>query len=260
MLNPEPYTLNPKIKAVLFDLGETLFTFGRVNTGEFFDAGAHLTYEYLKRIGQPVPGFARYRWENLFCIRLRYLWSNISGVDFDSTQLLIRIGRRLGYKLSEQQWQEIAWLWYEPLSEHAAVEPDIRRTLTKLRDMGLKLGIVSNTFLNQTSLDRHLEMFGMLEFFPLRMYSYETSWRKPNVKIFNEAAARLEIPPQNIMFVGDRIDTDIRGALRAGMIPVLKSAYTNAGKIPPEKVRRIEHLSELISLVGSKDGDSHRAA
>jgi len=240
-----------KIKAILFDLGETLINFGEVDISAVFKEGARCSYEFLKQTGQEVCGFQRYYLRNLFLIRTVYVWSCLIGRDFDSLELLKKIGLRRGYKLTEQQWQQFAWLWYEPLSRIATVEPDIRDTLTRLRDRGLKLGIVSNTFLTQSSLDRHLKEFGMIEFFPLRMYSQETAWRKPNVKIFNEAAGRLGIEPQNIMFVGDRLDTDIKGALKAGMIPILKSACTNTGKKVPPGVRKIILLSELPSLIQS---------
>ncbi|MDO8302204.1 MAG: HAD family hydrolase [Sedimentisphaerales bacterium] len=249
----------PLIKAILFDLGETLINFGKVNTAALFKESARLSYEFLKQAGQPVCGFQRYYFRNVFALRVMYAWSYITGRDFDSLDLLRKIGIKRGYKLSHQQWQQFAWRWYEPLSRMATVEPDIRDTLTKLRDAGLKLGIVSNTFVTDSSLDRHLEQFGMLEFFPLRIYSYMQSRRKPNVKIFNEAARQLGLDPQEIMFVGDRLDTDIKGALNAGMTPILKTAYTNDGKNVPPAIRKINLLFELPSLV-QKINSSNRTA
>jgi putative hydrolase of the HAD superfamily len=238
-----------QVKAVLFDLGETLINFGKVDTVAFFKEGARCSYDFLKQSGQPVPGFRRYHWRNIFAIRVMYCLSYLTGKDFDSLDLLRNIGIKRGYKLSEEQWQQFAWCWYEPLSKLATTEPDIRETLAKLRDAGLKLGIVSNTFLTQRSLDRHLKEVGILDFFPLRMYSHETPWRKPNVKIFNEAARRLALDPSEIMFVGDRLDNDIKGAQKAGMIPILKAAYTNKNKQAPPTIRKINLLSELPSLV-----------
>lgn len=241
--------IDQKAKAILFDLGETLINFGKVNTAALFKDGARCSYEFLKQSGQNVCGFRRYYWRNIVAIRTMYIWSYIVGRDFDSLSLLRAIGTKRGYKLSEELWQQFAWCWYEPLAKIATAEPDIRETLAKLRNAGLKLGIVSNTFLTQSSLDRHLEEFGILEFFPLRMYSHEILWRKPNVKIFNEAARRLGLDPSEIMFVGDRLDTDIKGARKAGMIPILKTAYTNEGKETPPDIRKIDLLSELPLLV-----------
>jgi HAD superfamily hydrolase (TIGR01662 family) len=234
-----------KIQAILFDLGETLITVGRVDTRTLLKESARLSYEFLKNADQPVRGFQRYYLRNIFALRVMYVWSYITGRDFDSLGLLRSIGLRRGYKLTDEQWQQFAWCWYEPLRKLAIVEPDIRDTLSKLRDMGLKLGIVSNTFGPGASLDRHLQELGLLEFFPLRIYSYTQARRKPDIGIFREAARQIGIEPHKILFVGDRIDTDINGALKAGMKPILKSAYTNKDKPTPPGVRKIDLISEL---------------
>ena len=134
-----------KIQAILFDLGETLITVGRVDTRTLLKESARLSYEFLKNADQPVRGFQRYYLRNIFALRVMYVWSYITGRDFDSLGLLRSIGLRGGYKLTDEQWQQFAWCWYEPFRKMAIVEPDIRDTLLKLRDMGLKLGIVSNT-------------------------------------------------------------------------------------------------------------------
>ncbi len=115
--------------------------------------------------------------------------------------------------------------------------------------MGLKLGILSNTFVNAHSLEKHLKQLGILDFFTVRMYSYEFDFRKPDARIFKIAAERIGEAAENIMYVGDRIDKDIIPALKIGFKPVLKAAYTNAGKTPPNGAFKITHLSELPALI-----------
>jgi len=81
------------------------------------------------------------------------------------------------------------------------------------------------------------------------MYSYEFDFRKPDARIFKIAAKRIGEAAENIMYVGDRIDKDIRPALKIGFKPVLKAAYTNAGKTPPDGAWKITHISELPILI-----------
>jgi FMN phosphatase YigB (HAD superfamily) len=116
-------------------------------------------------------------------------------------------------------------------------------------DLGLKLGIVSNTFVTASSLDRHLEQYGILDFFPVRLYSYELDFRKPDARIFKAAAEKIGEKAENILFVGDRINKDIKPAAKAGMRAVLKAAYTNVGRELPKGVRKINKLSELPALI-----------
>jgi HAD superfamily hydrolase (TIGR01509 family) len=236
-----------KIKAVFFDLGETLLVFGQVNTAALFRQSAKVSYEFLKNLGQPIGPFKNYCRKNLLNLRIRYWLSNIFKKDFDALELLKKVNRRL--RLSEPQWQDLAWLWYEPLSRAAKVESDIINTLTALKNLGLDLGILSNTFIHSSSLEKQLQQLNILNFFTVRLYSYQFKFRKPDVRIFKTAAERIGQPPQNVIFVGDRISTDIKPALKAGMQAVLKITPTNHSKKVPKNAFRINRLSELPQLI-----------
>jgi HAD superfamily hydrolase (TIGR01549 family) len=238
-----------EIKAVLFDLGETLLDFGKLKTTRLFRQGARLSYDFLKSCGQPVGSFEYYCWSNLIALRFRHLISNITKNDINSSALLRGIGTRKGIKLDAQQWRHFAWLWYEPLSKIGTTDPKIKETLIALKKMGLKLGIVSNTFVNAHSLEKHLEQLDLLDFFTVRMYSYEFDFRKPDARIFKIAAERIGEAAENILYVGDRIDMDIKPALKVGMKTVLKAAYTNAGKTPPDGAWKVTRISELPALI-----------
>jgi putative hydrolase of the HAD superfamily len=238
-----------KIKAVLFDLGETLLDFGKVNPGEIFRQGAGLSYDFLKNSGQPVGNFKYYCLWNMAALYFRRIVSNITRNDFNSLALLRWAGMKKGIHLDGQQWRQFAWLWYEPLRKLATVEPDIQETLSNLKNSGLKLGIVSNTFVNSVSLEKHMEQVGILDFFEPRLYSYQFDFRKPDARIFRLAAERVGENTENILFVGDRIDKDIKPALKVGMHAVMKTAYTNAGKKIPDGAWKINHISELPDLI-----------
>jgi HAD superfamily hydrolase (TIGR01549 family) len=239
-----------KIQGVLFDLGETLLNFGEVDTLGLFKVSGRLSWDYLERNGQNARGFKRYLWGNLLNLQVRIVLSSIFGNDFDSLEVLRWLGKKRGYQLSDEQWLDINDLWYEPLKRLAETEPDIKETLGNLRDAGLKLGIISNTFVNGYSLDKHLTETGLLEFFEHRIYSYQYSFRKPNTRIFRAGAEMIGLAPENIMYVGDRIDKDVKGSSNAGMMPVLKRAYTSEDKNPGGGVLIIDKISELPGLIG----------
>ncbi|MHC4396209.1 MAG: HAD family hydrolase [Planctomycetota bacterium] len=238
-----------KIKAVLFDLGETLVNFGKVSRLRVFRQGARGSYDFLKSCGQPVGNFEYYCWKNLILLHICRWFSYITGNDFDALELLSRVGARNGIELDEQQWEHFTWLWYEPLSRVGKVEPDIVETLTALKELGLKLGIVSNTFVHGSSLEKHLEQLGILDFFAVRVYSYQFDFRKPDARIFIKAVDKIDERLPNTLFVGDRINKDIKPALMLDMPAVLKDAYTNASRKVPKGVWKINKLAELPALI-----------
>jgi len=248
-----------EIKAVLFDLGDTLLDFGKIHKTRMVLRGARSSHDYLRQLGQPVGSFAGYFLRYLVRLRIRYYLSEYRGQDFDSLALLQEAGRQDGLTCSREQWEEVIWHWYEPLSQLAEVERDLKEALAGLLAMGLKLGIVSNTFVNRAALERHLEQLGLRDFFSLRLYSYELGLRKPDLRIFRTAAEQIEEAPENILFVGDRIDKDIRPALTCGMKAALKDAYTNAGKDTPAGAWKIHRISELIGLIQQTNATTTQA-
>jgi HAD superfamily hydrolase (TIGR01549 family) len=238
-----------KIQAVLFDIGETLLNFGKVDVIALFKQGGKQAHEFLVKLGQPAESLHTFLFKHLLMIRIFRVWSYLTGKDFDSLALLKKMEQKRGVKLSEKQWEEFGWCWYEPLSKIAQAEPDIKQTLGKLKQAGIKLGILSNTFINAVTLERHLAQFDILEFFSVRLYSYQFKFRKPDSRIFIEAAKKMNCEPCNVLFVGDRLDLDIAGAAKANMPVVIKRAYTNINKDIPQNVIKIERLAELPGIV-----------
>jgi putative hydrolase of the HAD superfamily len=243
--NPE----KGKVRAVLFDLGDTLLNYGRLNPYEPFVQAARQTYAYLKSLGQPVAWFPWYAFRSMLMVRWRVLWSSITKKDFDSLRLLKRAGKHAGYKMTEEQYRELVWLWYEPLSRQVHTEPNLRETLAELQRRGIKMGIVSNTFVNACALNRDVAQRNLMEFFEFIYYSYEFPRRKPHQEMYRAAVETLGVKPEEVVFVGDRLDTDVKGAMQAGMHAILKDASANAGKQTPRGVVRIKAIAGLPQAI-----------
>jgi HAD superfamily hydrolase (TIGR01549 family) len=242
------------VQAILFDLGQTLLEFGKLCNNALFAVSAQNSYQWLREHSQPLPGFLRYKAKHILGLYLHVGQSWLTGDDFNSFELLKGYGKRYGFTLNEEQYRELSWIWYEPLSKQAYMESELLQTLDMLRSMGLKLGIVSNTFVHRETLGRHLKQVGLDEFFPVQLYSYEFPWRKPDVRIFQEASKQIGIAPGKTLFVGDRVDTDVNGALAAGMIPVFKRMAINRNLQVPAGAITINKLAELPRVVKTMSG------
>ncbi len=238
-----------QVEAILFDLGQTLLEFGRLRTGRLFALSAQSSYQWLKANQQPVPPFWRYRLKHFLGLYVHLLRSWITGDDFDSLELLKAYGKRYRFTLTDEQYKELNWVWYEPLSREAFTEPGLIETLTRLKAMGLKMGILSNTFVNKDSLQRHLAQVGIKDFFPVQLYTCDYPFRKPDPRIFHVAAEQIAAAPAKTLFIGDRLDTDVKGATAAGMIPVFKRIPANRHKKIPAGLLEIKAIADLPALV-----------
>lgn len=238
-----------RIEAVLFDLGETLLKFGRLDRDKLFSEAIQRSYGYLKEQSQPVGSLWAYRLFFLWGIRYHVFKSWITGNDFNSLQLLKDYGCKKGFTLSEAQWEEFNWKWYQGLADLGGVVDGTVDVLEKLGHMGLKLGMLSNTFIHKSSLEHHMQQEGLMDYLPVRLYTYDYPWRKPDVRIFKEAARAIGVDCEKIIYVGDRIDNDVVGAKKAGMLPILIKAYTNEDKTIPGDVAYIENITELPEMI-----------
>jgi putative hydrolase of the HAD superfamily len=98
------------------------------------------------------------------------------------------------------------------------LRPEVDGLLRRLRDRGLKLGIVANQ--PQIARER-LERAGIGDLFAYQGLSSLTGFSKPDPRAFQAAAEALGMAPPDCIMVGDRIDNDIAPAKALGMAAIL---------------------------------------
>ena len=143
-------------------------------------------------------------------------------------------------------------------------------TLEGLRVRVKKIGLISNTGRVPGSALRELiGRHGILQFFDATIFSDEVGYRKPDKRIFHEAAKRLNLDESNGIHIGDNPETDVWGAKRAGMRAVLfaydlpegfnkmpdsTTTLSRTRHIPDSDINpdgRISTLAEAIQFVDS---------
>jgi putative hydrolase of the HAD superfamily len=111
-------------------------------------------------------------------------------------------------------------------AEHAAWAPARKvgsmseALLDALHDRGLKTGLVSNAWDPRWLLERDVEEMGLLARLDAIVFSSEVGVRKPRPEIFYRVLDELGVEPERSVFVGDRLEADIKGAADLGMTTV----------------------------------------
>ena len=133
---------------------------------------------------------------------------------------------------------------------HTFTDPEASEVLGRLRERGIRIGVLSNTMWPR---DWHEEVFrrdGILGLIDGAVYSSEIEWAKPHPEAFRAAMRAIGVSnPATCVFVGDRPYDDVHGAKSVGMRAVLiphssVPAYDDA---KPDAV--IQRLSELPSVI-----------
>lgn len=97
--------------------------------------------------------------------------------------------------------------------------PETIQALEMLKSKGIKIAIVSNTFTQ--SVDGLLEKFGMAKFFDAVCFSCDVGSLKTDPGLIQAALDKLGVKKEETVMVGDSLETDIAGAEKAGVTPVL---------------------------------------
>jgi HAD superfamily hydrolase (TIGR01662 family) len=113
---------------------------------------------------------------------------------------------------------------------------DTLPTLRRLRDRGVKIGLVSNSARDVRGFAVHhgLDIDAGIS-------SFHHGKTKPHTSIFRAVLELLEVEPHEALMVGDSVDDDIEGARATGMRAVLLDRLG----LRPDFAPRIDSLAEL---------------
>lgn len=143
--------------------------------------------------------------------------------------------------------------FFAPEEANYSIIVGIPETLTKLKALGLKLGVVSNATCGRL-LRRSLERFRLAAHFDCVVVSAEQDRRKPAPEAFAPALEALGAEPGQTAMVGDRRDKDIAGANLAGMRSVLVDFFGDekqADEGPPWPDAVVRHPEALVGILES---------
>ena len=118
--------------------------------------------------------------------------------------------------------------------------PDTKPVLRRLRDRGLRLGVVSNF---DARLRRVLEGLDLAPAFEAVVFSSECGAAKPDRRIFEAALRALRSPAAAALHVGDSERLDRRAAADAGLAAV---RLDRGGVASAEVVTRLDQIFERI--------------
>jgi len=207
------------IKAVLFDLDNTLIDFMLMKRKSCEAAVSAMIAAGLKAPKKKIL-------EILFELYDKY------GIEYKKIfqELLKKLTGRIDYRIVSEG--VVAYRRAKML--YVKAYPNTRSTLLKLREMGIKLGIVSDAP-SVNAWIRLVEM-GIQDFFDVVITLYDTGKTKPSPIPFKKALEKIKTRPEETLFVGDWIEKDIEGAKALGM----KTAFAKYGAVMLEKNGKIK--------------------
>lgn len=182
-----------KLRAVGFDIDGTLYPEGRANRRSVVFVISHI---------RVISAFSRAR------RRMR-----ADGADDGASELRLfaeELGRDVDTAKSIRDG--IMYRGWEGCFRGMRIYPNVRKSLLLLKAAGLKLAVLSDF-----PVGRKLEYFGLADIFDAALGFPDSGRLKPNPEPFLNMAEILGVDPGEILYVGNKLAYDVRGAENAGM-------------------------------------------
>jgi len=124
-----------------------------------------------------------------------------------------------------------------------SVRERTHESLGRLRDAGLRLGIVSNS---DGRVEQALAEAGLREYFDVVIDSSLAGIEKPDPAIFLAALDALGVRPEDALYVGDLYEVDVVGAQAAGIEAVLLAPPGSRADRPCRTAASIPELVDAL--------------
>ena len=185
------------IKAVIFDMFETLVTLftGRTYFSEHIAADLNQPIEAFRKCWHETEKdrtLGKYSMEEGLALTLK----NLGAYSAANVELICRKRREALGDTFKAIPAESLWL------------------LKTLREKGLKVGLITNTFSDERDMILASPLYPL---FDAAMISYEQGLLKPDPEIYRRAMQALNVAPEECLYVGDGGSHELQVARSLGM-------------------------------------------
>jgi len=135
------------------------------------------------------------------------------------------------------------------LNDPPSLKKGVKETLEEL-SLNYKIGLISNTGITPGRIiNKVFQEYDVFKFFNVQIYSDEIGFYKPHPILFKTALRELKSSPQNSIHIGDKLETDIKGAKDFNMFTIwFNDSYSpNSELIQPDY--EIHDISEVIQII-----------
>ncbi|MGI6104982.1 MAG: HAD family hydrolase [Raoultibacter sp.] len=229
------------IKAIFFDVGSTLIDANPDIDGVFYEKARARGHQIDSQTVSAHLDTVNRFYEKEY-LKDGDFWCSPEG----SVEMYLEMYRYLAHLVGLEQdadgiAQDVHDAYLKP--EYWKVYSDVPGCLKALKKRHYQVGVVSNWAPNLENLLRGL---GLVPYFDEIISSANVGYRKPDPVIFTLLLEKLNLKPNEVLHVGDRVDADGIGARCAGIEPII---IDRTARGVDEGYLQIQCLDELLLLI-----------
>ncbi len=238
------------IKAVIFDLGNTLIYFDGA-WPEVMQAADRELLQHLRNRGFDLD-------QDAFTSRFRaqlnayYAERDSEFIEHTTAYVLRNVLSDFGFPdLDDQTLLPALESLYAVSQAHWQVETDTKPILKALHESGYRLGVISNAADDQ-DVQTLVDKAGVRPYLDFVLSSAACGIRKPNPRIFQIGLDNWSFNANQVAMVGDTLGADILGAQHAGLysIWITRRAEAPGNRDHADTIQPDASISTLAELPG----------
>lgn len=227
------------IKYMIFDLDDTVLDFHRGEM-EYID-------EIFNQQGVTDIPAAKQAYLKLN----KKIWENIEAGATPRPLLNTRFSKTLSLFGIEADGVQLEAQYREMLNHNFYIIPGANKLLANLQKKGVTL-LVGTNGVKKTQIER-LRGSGLDKYFDEYYISEDIGYSKPNAKFFAPMFQRIpDLKTENTIMVGDRLQSDILGANRAGLQSIWFNPNKNINELDFQPTYTVDSYQQLYKLIVQK--------
>lgn len=153
----------------------------------------------------------------------------------------------VGIKLSltPAQIDQVFWDNAAPATPTEGIEG----FLEYLHDKGIRTGVISNITYDGEVVKNRINTLLPNNHFEFIIPTSDYLFRKPNKRIFQFALQRADLKPEEVWYIGDQYEADVKGAWGAGVMPVWYQGAIDLPFAPDDSVLTVQSWKQLREIM-----------
>lgn len=230
-------------KMILFDYGQTLINEGKFNgvkgTEAVLQYATRNKYNKTAEEIQELANSLNRELERFDPLRRHLFQVEIPNHMFTS---YLYESQGIELPLSSEEIDRIFWNAAAP----GTPTEGIQEFLAYLKQRGIRTGVISNISFCGSIVEERINTLLPDNSFEFILATSEYMFRKPDKRIFQLALEKAELSPEEVWYIGDQYECDIKGATAAGLFPVW---YIGAMNLTYEEHNEILTIREWRELM-----------
>ena len=153
----------------------------------------------------------------------------------------------VGIKLSltPAEIDQVFWDHAAPATPTEGIE----QFLEYLHEKEIRTGVISNITYDGEVVKNRINTLLPNNHFEFIIPTSDYLFRKPNKRIFDFALQRAELKPEDVWYIGDQYEADVKGALGAGLMPVWYQGAIDLPFTADESVLTVQSWAQLREIM-----------